>query len=107
MIKRGDMMAVRKRKYTAKTKGRTFIFLVLFFAVILTLAYTLVSDLQKINMLNIEKKNLNKMKGELKDKQESLKADIERLSDDLYVARYAREKYFYSKEGEIILRFDE
>ena len=43
----------------------------------------------------------------LKDEQASLESDIDRLSDDVYVARYAREKYFYSKEGELILKIDE
>ena len=99
-------MAKRKIRYTAKTKSRTFIFIVLFGAIIFTLSYTFVNDLQKITMLNIEKKNLNKKKIELKEQQESLESDIERLSDDLYVARYAREKYFYSTDGELILRFE-
>ena len=40
----------------------------------------------------------------LKEKEEELKVDVERLEDPDYVARYAREKYMYSKEGEIILR---
>ena len=39
--------------------------------------------------------------------EEATEADIKRLSDPLYVARYAREKYLYSKEGEIILRIEE
>ena len=41
------------------------------------------------------------------EQEEATLADIERLSDPVYVARYAREKYFYSKEGEIILRIEE
>ncbi len=40
----------------------------------------------------------------LKEKEEVLKGDVERLEDPDYVARYAREKYMYSKDGEIILR---
>ena len=43
----------------------------------------------------------------LKEKEEELKVDVERLEDPDYVARYAREKYMYSKEGEIILRLPE
>ncbi len=100
-------MSKKKRRYTAKTKSRTFIFSILFWAIIFTLSYTLVSDLQKITMLNIEKKKLIKESELLKEKQESLESDIERLSDDLYVARYAREKYFYSREGELVLRFED
>lgn len=40
----------------------------------------------------------------MKEKEEELKVDVDRLEDPDYVARYAREKYMYSKDGEIILR---
>ena len=33
--------------------------------------------------------------------------DVEKLEDPDYIARYAREKYMYSKDGEIILRLPE
>ena len=33
-----------------------------------------------------------------------LEADIKRLKDPEYIARYVREKYLYSKDGEIIIR---
>ena len=100
-------MVKKRRKYTFKTKSRIFIISFVFIAIILTLLYTLFNDLQNINILIGEKKVLMKEKESLKEKQASLNADIERLSDDLYVARYAREKYFYSKDGEIILKMDE
>ena len=48
-----------------------------------------------------------KEKKELVEQEESLDADISRLSDDEYIARYAREKYFYSKDGELILRIED
>ena len=32
------------------------------------------------------------------------KDDIKKLNDPDYVARYAREKYLYSKNGELIIR---
>lgn len=95
-----------RRRYTAKTKGRTFIFTMLFLFIILTLFYTLVSDLQKISMLNIEKAELKRKKIILKNDEESLESDIIRLSDDYYVARFAREKYYYSKDNEIILKME-
>ena len=100
-------MVKRKKKYTAKTKGRMFVIFIFFGTIIITLGYTLFSNLQQINILMIEKKNLIKERADLKDKQESLEADIERLSDPEYIARYAREKYFYSKDGELILRIDD
>lgn len=100
-------MVMKRRKYTVKTKSRIFIISFVFITIIFTLFYTLFNDMQNINVLIDEKKELMKEKESLKEKQASLNADIERLSDDLYVARYAREKYFYSKDGEIILKMDE
>ena len=41
---------------------------------------------------------------ELKDEEEKLKVDVEKMQDDDYVARYAREKYLYSKDGEFIIQ---
>ena len=41
---------------------------------------------------------------ELQKEEEELKADVERLQDPDYVARYAREKYLYSKDGEFIIK---
>ena len=41
---------------------------------------------------------------DLEEQEEILKTDIQRLEDPEYVAKYAREKYLYSKEGELIIR---
>ena len=94
-------MAKKKSKYTIKTKGRMFIIFMFFLSIISTLSYTLFTNLKQINDIRMEKRS------SLVEKQESLKADIEKLSDSEYIAKYAREKYFYSKQGEIILRIDD
>ena len=83
-----------------------FIIFMFFLSIISTLSYTLFTNLKQINDIRMEKRSLNKEKSSLVEKQESLKADIEKLSDSEYIAKYAREKYFYSKQGEIILRID-
>ena len=51
-----------------------------------------------------EKKQLKKKLVNLKEKQQTLQVDANKLQDPNYIARYAREKYSYSKDGEIILR---
>lgn len=84
-----------------------FIIFMFFLSIISTLSYTLFTNLKQINDIRMEKRSLNKEKSSLVEKQESLKADIEKLSDSEYIAKYAREKYFYSKQGEIILRIDD
>ena len=54
-----------------------------------------------------EKKLLEEEILSLKEKEEELKVDANKLQNPDYVARYAREKYLYSKEGEFILQIPE
>lgn len=80
----------------------------LFFgAIISTLGYTLFYNLKQIHTMKQEMDELEQERVILLEDEAATLADIKRLSDPSYVARYAREKYFYSKEGEIILRFKE
>lgn len=55
----------------------------------------------------IQKKKLEKEHQELQDKQEVLEQEVVKLQDPEYVLRYAREKYGYSKDGELIIRINE
>ena len=54
-----------------------------------------------------EKKSLENQLLTLKEEKEILETDILKLEDPDYIAKYVREKYFYSKDGELILRIDE
>ena len=54
-----------------------------------------------------EKRELEKELKALKEKEEALQVDANRLQNPDYVARYAREKYLYSKDGEYILQIPE
>ena len=51
-----------------------------------------------------QKKELEDRINSLKEEEKILESDIQKLEDPSYVARYAREKYLYSKDGEIIIR---
>lgn len=51
-----------------------------------------------------EKKEFTQKIEKLKDEEEQLKGQVTKLQDPDYVARYAREKYLFSKDGEIIIR---
>lgn len=55
----------------------------------------------------IQKKKLEKEYQELQEKQEVLEQEVVKLQDPEYVLRYAREKYGYSKDGELIIRINE
>ncbi len=41
---------------------------------------------------------------DLLDTEEALKAEVQKLQDPDYVERYAKEKFLYTKEDEIIIR---
>ena len=97
----------KKHKYTKKAKGRMFIIFLFFISIIVTLSFTLFSNLKQINDIKKEKRDLIIEKEKLLEKQATLEADIEKLSDVDYIAKYAREKYFYSRPGEIVLKIDD
>lgn len=56
---------------------------------------------------NKEKKEFKEELSKLKEKEDELKGTVTKLQDPDYIARYAREKYLYSKDGEIIIRIPE
>lgn len=93
-------MAKRKRK----AKMRLLVFVPLCLFVIGTIMFSLGSYWIKIANKYQEKKDLQEQLTALKEEGNKLKVDVNRLEDPDYVARFAREKYMYSKDGEIILR---
>lgn len=54
-----------------------------------------------------EKKQLEKELVSLQEKEKELQLDAKKLQDSEYIARYAREKYLFSKEGEFIIKIPE
>ena len=53
-----------------------------------------------------EKKELETKYKDILEKEDLLKSEINKLQDEEDVARYAREKLLYSKDGEIIIKMD-
>jgi cell division protein DivIC len=49
------------------------------------------------------KKALEDKYSELVDHEDELNDEVNKLQDPEYVAKYAREKYLYTKDGEIII----
>ncbi len=95
-------MATKKK--TTKLKYRMCLFVPVCLLLLMTIFVTIGSYWLQITAKYQEKKQLEEQILALKEKEESLRVDVERLEDPDYVARYAREKYMYSKDGEIILR---
>lgn len=95
---------VKRKNSSNKTKRR--IFLLGGFS-ICTIVFTTVTigkywvdiydKYQESKILNVQLKKLKK-------KEAVLKVDANKMQNPDYIARYAREKYLYSKNGEFILR---
>lgn len=98
-------MAPKKKK--RKFRFRLLIALLFFGVTISLLAYNLYRNLFEIKEVNTEKSLLNKQLSELKGEEEKLQTDILKLEDPAYIAKYAQEKYLYTRDGEYVLRIQE
>lgn len=94
----------KKRKKTKKSVKRILLLGLASLAIIIGTTYTIGKYWIEIYDKYQEKKELKKKLTTLKEKEEELQVDADKLQDPDYIARYAREKYAYSKDGEIILR---
>ena len=96
-----------KKKKIKKKATRLATFGVLSIVLIIIISLTLFSVFFDIIDKYKEKNKLNQELITLKEKESELKTNVKKLEDPKYLARYAREKYFYSKDGELILRIPE
>lgn len=96
-----------RRKKNKKAIRRVLLLGVSSIIIIFITTYTIGKYWVEIYNKYQEKENLEKKLVLLKEKEEELQADANRLQDPDYIARYAREKYFYSKDGEFILKIPE
>lgn len=95
------------RRVAKVTKRRLTVFGTLSLIAIIYFSVTLIFHIYTIYDLNKEKKELEKRYQELVQKAEDLQIEINKLSNKDYLARYAREKYSYSKEGEYIIKLND
>lgn len=93
-----------KKKLSRQSKRRILVFGSLSICMIAILCVMIGNVWAQIFQKYYEKKTYEKKLEELKDEEEELKVDVEKMQDDDYVARYAREKYLYSKDGEFIIQ---
>lgn len=95
---------VVKKKMRFRRKIRLFFAFVLFGGILSLLSYRFFYNIKQIDDMNKKKKSLNDELVKLDEEKKVLESDIQKLKDPTYVARYAREKYLYSKDGELIIR---
>ena len=91
-------------KMTRQARARLLFFTPFCIIAILVFAFKLGSYTKTIYDLENETAKLEKLYSSLQDEGDNLKTEINKLHDPEYIARYARENYDYSKEGEIIIK---
>ncbi|WP_294578829.1 septum formation initiator family protein [uncultured Thomasclavelia sp.] len=84
----------KKRKMIKLVKGISY--MVIGCALMIVLFSSAMNVLQRQDDIAV----LEKQKAAVEKEREELQNEVELLNDDDYVARYARENYIFSREGE-------
>lgn len=91
-------------KITPQARARLIFFTPFCILFILMFAFKFGSYVKTIYDLDSETKQLEILYSNLQDEGENLRVEINKLHDPEYIAKYARENYDYSKDGEIIIK---
>lgn len=96
-------MAKKRRK--VKTNFKRAFLITVFCLVTNFFVITYIGETFKnVVELKKEQKELSGTLVSLKEEEETLKSEVNKLQDPDYIAKYAREKFMYSGEGEYIIR---
>lgn len=100
---------VARRKKSGKVKRNRRMLLLGFGSIVIIITMTFTIGKYWIDIIDkYKEKNLLEQKLiELQAEEKELKLDANKLQDPDYIARYAREKYLYSKDGEFIIKIPE
>lgn len=99
-------MAKKENKISIQAKRRLFFMRPICLFLVFFLIVTLLSNMVKLYKLNNEKKEKELALVEAQEKTQYLKTEVTKLNDPEYLAKYARENYSYSKDGELIIRVE-
>ncbi len=92
------------KRIKRKRMRRIFLVTLICLAVNSYVIYSVGSILNNVYDMQKQTKQLNKKLEELKEEEDILKSEVKKLKDPVYVAKYAREKFFYSGDNEYIIR---
>ena len=96
-----------KKKKISYSKVRLFFGFIIFCIVTFFLVYNCIGNIKMINDMKHEKEELEEKIVKLQEEKEQLENNLLKLEDPDYIAKYVREKYYFSKNGELILKMDE
>ena len=92
------------RRITKKAKRRVLLISVVTIFLISLIFVNLFLVWNQFIIKSKEKKFYTEQLEKLKEEEAYLKVEVEKLQDPDDVARYAREQYLYSKDGELNIR---
>lgn len=93
-----------KKGVTKKEKRRLTLIILTFIFIITFMCINIFPDWLKIMANKKELTILQTSYKELLDNEEALKAEVQKLQNPEYLERYAKEKFLYTKDREIIIR---
>ena len=100
------MTKVQKR-ITKQSKCRLLVFGTATAILIIYSVVTFASYILNIKNLKEQQLGLQNKLTSMQEEESLLKTEIEKLNDKDYLARFAREKYLYTKDGEYVLKIDD
>jgi len=100
-------MAKTRKEISAQAKRRMLLFAPFCLFFMAYFAVSIVSYTYDVYRLQQEKNKLDLKYSNLQEISEELKVEITKLHDPEYLARFAREQYLYSKDGELIIKIYE
>ena len=89
-----------------KEKRRLILISLTVVALLVSLFFSMYQDFLQIIENKKQTAYLTKEYETLLEEEKSLNSEVTKMKDPNYIARYAKEKYMYSEEGEIIIRID-
>lgn len=101
-----DIGDIVSKKTSRKSKRRVVLISIITIGLISLLLVNMFSVWKDILKKRKEKEFYTGELSRLEEEEEYLKVEVEKLQDPDYVARYAREEYLYSKDGEFNIRIN-
>ena len=96
------------KKRVSKTVKRRLTFLgPILLGIVIFCIFTIFSYAYQIHQLKIEEQKLESKLENLQTEERELSSEIIKLKDPDYIAKYARENYLYSMEGENVIKIED
>ena len=99
-------MGKKTKKITKQSKRRLVILGPVSIIAVLVIFYTAISSTYKQLTLKEYENDLKLELESLEDKEVELRNEVSKLQEPEYLARYARETYLYTKDGEYVIKID-